>query len=131
MLGGACRFSSPTLCLISDVDFPDLPSNPDKLVAGADYVPKARKKRRSSSGSASSATASSKKRSKKAKGQDPPIGMTNNHNSSGENHSMDSQLAPTNHERIPEVVVVKKVFVSYFESPSEERPGGVGARNDM
>lgn len=76
-------------------------------------MPKARKKRRSSSGSASSLVGNSKKKAKKGK----------EHNNSNDN---DLQMAATNHERIPEVVV-KKVYVSYFESTIEER----GGRNDM
>lgn len=108
---------------LTDVDFKDLASNPDKLTVAnnaTDYVPKARKKRRSSSGSASSATASSKKKSKRAKAQD----QTNNSN---HNSSTDSQVALTNHERLPEVIT-KKVFVSYFETINDERGG---TRNDM
>lgn len=113
----------PLCCLCSstlaDVDFKDLPSNPDKLSpGGADYVPKSRKKRRSSSGSASSATASNKKRSKKSK---DATGHNNNNNSNDLGGNNDSQLAPTNHERLPAEVVVQKVYVSYFENNSDER----------
>lgn len=126
---------------ITDVDYKDLASNPDKIVAGAEYVPKARKKRRSSSGSASSATApnsSSKKRSKKSSAKETTVAAaaaattTTNHNSSNENDYQSSAVPPTNHERIPEVVV-QKVFVSYFESAGDDRSNGSssGPRNDM
>lgn len=119
---------------LSDVDYKDLASNPDKLVAGAnpDYVAMPRKKRRSSSGSASSATASSKKRSKKStsSSKDPPQPTPTTTNHTNDMSNNDSQVAVTNHERIPEVVV-KKVFVSYFENTDERIGSGIGPRNDM
>lgn len=115
---------------IADVDFKDLSTtNADKLIVSApDYVPKVQKKRRSSSGSASSMTGSSsiKKKSKKQGSKSSTTEHNNNNNNSTEN--TDSPMPPTNHERIPAAeVVVKKVFVSYFENALEEKT----VRNDM
>lgn len=112
------RRLSSSYPLISDVDIKDLDSNPDKLVA-SDNLPKARKKRRSSSGSGSIKSPSTANRTKKAKKH---TDQDNNNIDLGSSH--DSQLAATNHDRLAESrpVVVKKVFVSYFENASEDGP---------